>query len=219
MKVAIMQPYFIPYAGYFRLFHAVDLFVIYDCVQFTRRGYIHRNQLLNSNGEATWLTLPLARAPQDILISALTFSSDAKQRMQEQTNKFPIFKNDRYLNNEFNQKIMDFSVSPVRYITHLLKLTCSLLNLNFNVVHSSELNIPSELKGQDRILFIAKHFKTTEYINAPVGRSLYDAASFGSHNIKLTFLSDYEGPKQSILARLFSEDLTILRKEIISQCQ
>lgn len=218
MKVAIMQPYFVPYAGYFRLFHAVDLFVIYDCVQFTRRGYVHRNQLPNSNGESDWLTLPLTKAPQDISIADLTFSSDAEERMKDQANKFPIFKNERYLNNEFNQKIMDFSISPVTYITHLLKLTCSLLNLNFNVVHSRELNIPSELKGQDRILFIAKHFKTTEYINAPGGRSLYDEASFNAHNIQLSFLSDYEGPKQSILARLFSEDLTMLRKEIISQC-
>jgi hypothetical protein len=56
--VAIMQPYFFPYAGYFRLLAASDLFVIYDCVQFPRRGWVHRNKLVDASGEARWLTLP-----------------------------------------------------------------------------------------------------------------------------------------------------------------
>ena len=60
--VAVMQPYFIPYAGYFRLFAASDLFVIYDCVQFPRRGWVHRNRLLDRSGKLRWLTLPLDRA-------------------------------------------------------------------------------------------------------------------------------------------------------------
>ena len=56
--IAVMQPYFVPYAGYFRLFAATDLFVIYDCVQFPRRGWVHRNQLPGANGQPNWLTLP-----------------------------------------------------------------------------------------------------------------------------------------------------------------
>ena len=40
--VAVMQPYFMPYAGYFRLFAAADVFVLFDCVQFPRRGWVHR---------------------------------------------------------------------------------------------------------------------------------------------------------------------------------
>ena len=59
--VAIMQPYFFPYAGYFRLFAASDLFVIYDCVQFPRRGWVHRNLLPDASGSERWLTLPLEK--------------------------------------------------------------------------------------------------------------------------------------------------------------
>src|SRR5437016_2188558 len=66
--VAIMQPYFLPYAGYFRLFAASDLFVIYDCVQFPRRGWVHRNRLTDARGLERWLTLPLEKAPQHVLI-------------------------------------------------------------------------------------------------------------------------------------------------------
>jgi hypothetical protein len=51
VSVAIMQPYFIPYAGYFRLFAATDLFVIYDCVQFPRRGWCTAPLLGHRTGE------------------------------------------------------------------------------------------------------------------------------------------------------------------------
>src|SRR5258708_33697304 len=77
-SVAIMQPYFIPYAGYFRLLAASDLFVIYDCVQFPRRGWVHRNRLVDRNGALRWLTLPLQSAPQNVLIRDLQFTSDAE---------------------------------------------------------------------------------------------------------------------------------------------
>src|SRR5260370_23913658 len=68
-----MQPYFTPYGGYFRLFAASDLFVIYDCVQFPQRGWVHRNRLVDRAGKERWLTLPLAKAPQSVLIADLRF--------------------------------------------------------------------------------------------------------------------------------------------------
>jgi hypothetical protein len=69
-----MQPYFIPYAGYFRLFAASDLFVAYDCVHFPPRRWVHRNRLLDRSGAERRLTLPLAKAPRDVLIRDLRFS-------------------------------------------------------------------------------------------------------------------------------------------------
>ena len=81
--IAIMQPYFLPYAGYFRLIAQTDIFVIYDCVQFPRRGWVHRNKLMDANGEEQWLTLPLEPAPQDVLIRDLAFPDDAAARIAE----------------------------------------------------------------------------------------------------------------------------------------
>ncbi len=50
MKLAIMQPYFFPYIGYWQLIHAVDRFVIYDDVNYIKGGWINRNRIL-INGE------------------------------------------------------------------------------------------------------------------------------------------------------------------------
>src|ERR1043165_6485184 len=85
-----MQPYFIPYAGYFRLFAASDLFVIYDCVQFPRRGWVHRNRLVDSFGNSRWLTLPLQRAPQGVLIRNLKFPANARETFAARLRPFPL---------------------------------------------------------------------------------------------------------------------------------
>src|SRR6185436_14958299 len=92
--VTIMQPYFIPYAGYFRLFAASDLFVIYDCVQFPRRGWVHRNRLPDASGAQRWLTLPLESAPQNTLIRDLRFASDAAGQWAVRLRKFGLVANE-----------------------------------------------------------------------------------------------------------------------------
>ena len=60
MKLGIMQPYFIPYIGYFQLINLVDQFVIYDNIQFTKKGWIKRNRILLNNKERT-ISLPIRK--------------------------------------------------------------------------------------------------------------------------------------------------------------
>src|SRR5262245_8911697 len=90
LTVAIMQPYFLPYAGYFRLFAATDLFVIYDCVQFPRRGWVHRNRLVDHSGNERWLTLPLQPAPQTALIRDLRFPANVADLFAARLRAFPL---------------------------------------------------------------------------------------------------------------------------------
>src|SRR4051794_18580959 len=93
--IAVMQPYFMPYAGYFRLFQASDPFVIYDCVQFPRRGWVHRNRLADARGVNRWLTLPLAKAPRDVLIRDLRFPANARDLLAERLRPFNLATEDR----------------------------------------------------------------------------------------------------------------------------
>ncbi|NCO32134.1 WbqC family protein [bacterium] len=61
MKIAIMQPYFFPYIGYFQLINAVDEFIIYDEIEYTKKGWINRNRIL-VNGKDEYITLPLKKS-------------------------------------------------------------------------------------------------------------------------------------------------------------
>jgi len=63
-----MQPYFFPYIGYFQLVAAVNKFVIYDDVNFIKRGWINRNNVL-INKKSNLFTVPLIKASQNTLIN------------------------------------------------------------------------------------------------------------------------------------------------------
>ena len=65
MKLAIMQPYFLPYPGYFQLIAAVDVFVVYDNIKYVKSGWINRNRLCR-NGEAATFSLPLKHASDSL---------------------------------------------------------------------------------------------------------------------------------------------------------
>ena len=60
MTIGIMQPYLFPYIGYWQLINAVDTFVIYDNIQFSKKGWFHRNNIL-LNGKKTLFSIPLKK--------------------------------------------------------------------------------------------------------------------------------------------------------------
>lgn len=214
--VAIMQPYFMPYAGYFRLFAATDLFVIYDCVQFPRRGWVHRNRLPDANGNLAWLTLPLAKAPREILISEVRFSEDAPARMHDEMRRFPALSG-KALETDIVQAIAPKEARLVDYLERLLRTCCAKLRLPFAVIRSSTLGIGNDVRGADRIIAIAKSLGAKRYVNSPGGRELYDPAAFARHGLELFFLRDYEGPPTSILHRLLTEGTEPIGAEIRAQ--
>ena len=58
MRVAIMQPYFLAYIGYYQLIHSVDKFVIYDNIKYTKKGWFNKNRIL-TNGKDKLFSIPL----------------------------------------------------------------------------------------------------------------------------------------------------------------
>ena len=70
MKIAIMQPYFFPYLGYWQLISAVDRFIVFDDVNYIKKGWINRNRIL-LNGKDHLFTLPLKGASQNKLINEI----------------------------------------------------------------------------------------------------------------------------------------------------
>ncbi len=201
-RIAIMQPYFVPYAGYFRLFATADLFVIYDCVQFARRGYVHRNQLPNAGGKPQWLTLPLQPAPRETRIDEMHFASDAPARLAAQCRRFPSL---TPLPESWAALFAAAKGPLVPWLQRSLEMTCAALGITTPMRRSSSLDLPGSLKGQERIIAICERLGASAYVNAPGGRDLYDATRFSAYGITLEFLPPYDGPKWSILHALMTE--------------
>lgn len=217
MRVAIMQPYFVPYAGYFRLFAAVDLFVIYDCVQFPRRGWVHRNRLPGPDGAPRWLTMPLAKAPRKTAIKDLAFRIGAQAEMTAALARFPALTTDAARKDDLLQGVATIDGAPVDYLEKTLSLACRRLGVTRPTVRSSTLGIPAGLRSQDRILAIAEAVGAALYVNAPGGIDLYDPQAFQARGIELRFLPPYRGDGASILQRLVTENDEAVGREVMDQ--
>ncbi len=198
-RLAVMQPYFFPYEGYFKLFTETDLFVIYDCVQFPRWGWVHRNKFINSNGDIEWLTLPIKKTSRDIKIKDLEFQNNAQEIWLDRINKFPILREKLKAHQELYEVLTNLNYSVIDYLIRNLSYACKELDINFNIIRSSELKIDESLKGQDRIIAIVKKIGAKKYINLPGGKSLYDEDEFLKRNINISFLNNEDCKKNSML--------------------
>ena len=188
--------------------------MIYNCVQFPRRGWVHRNRLPDANGAPAWLTLPLEKASRNLTISELRFPSDAVPRFTVQIPRFP----DLCAVQPIVRKLTVFAgLSPVDYLQRGLTDVCTKLGLSCEISRSSSLGIPPDINGQDRILAIAESLGADRYVNAPGGEALYERKSFTDRGIDLQILKPYRGPIWSMLHRLLTEPIPNLKHEIESQ--
>ena len=210
-----MQPYFIPYAGYFRLFAVADLFVALDSVQFPREGWVHRNRLTGRDGESRWLTLPIQKAPLDTHIRDIRLTSDMRERLAPQMRRFPALLEPNPDAVQLAAAITLPRDSLVDYTIELIEIAARALDLVRPIVRSSSLPLPPELTGQERVIAIAQHLGATTYVNAPGGRDLYDRDAFLAAGLELRFLPRYEGAMASILQRLHDNGASKLRQEIL----
>lgn len=212
--IAIMQPYFAPYAGYFRLMEEADIFVLYDCVQFPRRGWVHRNKMPSIQQEPQWLTLPLQKQPRDTRIIDLRFADNAQDAWTKRLQSFLHANHNAMVWKQFAL----LSGTPCEFISALMKYTCSALDIQTTWKRSSDLELPSTLKGQHRILEIVRHFGGTRYINVPGGVGLYDHTTFAQQNVQLQFFEQYRGSYASIFERLLLEEHPQIKQEIVENC-
>jgi hypothetical protein len=189
MRVAIMQPYFLPYIGYFQLINAVDTFVIYDNIQYTKKGWINRNRYL-VNGEPADFTLPLKKDSDflDIRDRRIAEEFDRKKllnKLREAYRKAPCFERVFPLLEEI---ISHPEPNLFRFIHHSVTEICRALAIQTKVIVSSTLDMDHTLRSQDRVLAICEHLGAKTYINAIGGVELYSRETFASRGIDLRFL-------------------------------
>lgn len=208
MKLALQQPYFIPYAGFFRLLAAADLFLIYDNIQFSDSGWVHRNRLTRHDGATDWLTIPLAKKrPLHTDIRDVRFAEDAGELWRKQRRRFRVFDEAHDLIDLVAN--IDAHKTPSAYIAATMA-ACS-------APHWARVepcpDIGRDLKGQDRVLAICEHFGADTYINAPGGATLYDQEAFRARGVDLRVLTPYDN-KTSMLERLVYEGREAVHSDI-----
>lgn len=191
MKIAIMQPYFCAYIGYYQLINSVDKFVICDNMQYTRRGWFNRNRILANENDRTF-TIPLRKDKSFINVNLKYLADNSiKERIkilkqiQSLYQKASFFSQNyplvRRLFIQENNNLFDFIHFSVVEL-------CSNLDIKTEIILCSSLDINHELKAQERIIEMCKYLKTDVYVNPIGGKELYDKEIFKREGIDLKFI-------------------------------
>jgi len=191
MKLAIMQPYLFPYIGYFQLMNAADEFVLYDNIEFTKKGWINRNRIL-VNGGPEYFTLPLKKGSDYLNIDqrklADTFSAEKiklLRRISEAYRKAPYFET---VFPEIQNIINCGEENLFLFIKQSIEIVCKYLDITTKIIVSSTLPIDHALKAQDKVLAICRSLNANQYINPIGGVELYSKEIFAQNDIELNFI-------------------------------
>jgi WbqC-like protein family len=213
-SVAVLQPYFFPYLGYFQLLAHVDVFVVYDDTQYVKRSWINRNRILE-HGAAAYLTLPVASGShrqlicekrlhephyhQRKLLTRIRHAYRAAPHLDSVSSFLePLFPGD-------DENIASFNVRALRAVQELLGLSTRL-------VLASERGYPPCRTAQERIIRICLEEGGTRYVNPIRARSLglYDQAAFTAAGLELSYLSTKANTRYDQNGGPFVSDLSVI---------
>ena len=168
MKVGIMQPYFFPYIGYWQLINCVDKYVIYDDVNFIKSGWINRNRIL-INDNPRYINLPLVGSSPNKLINEISIS-DNKNLLKKVLRSIEFsYKKAPYLRDSyelFESIILYDERNLAKWLENSIKNICKYLDINTEIIISSNINKNNQLKSVEKVLNICEVLGANEYINA-----------------------------------------------------
>lgn len=196
MRLGIMQPYFLPYIGYWQLLAAVDRYVVYDDVNFIKGGWIYRNRIL-VQGRAQYMNVRMSGSSSfkkinEVQVNASDIWRTKLLRTVEMAyRKAPFFSEVFPL---FEKIIRQQENNLAEFLFFSLQEVATFLHIDTQLILSSDVPQDRSLHGEERVLDICQSLGATEYINAIGGQALYQSEHFAARGITLHFLQSEAGP-------------------------
>ena len=204
--VAIHQPNFLPWLGFFYKVQQADCFCILDDVQYSKNSYINRCKIKTSQGEF-WLTIPVS-AKLGTPISEVTIA------------------NNNYQNKVFKNLKVNYSRSKhfediFEWLEKVWPQTNSLFDLNYNLFKSIlktakidkqivlSSSIPTQGKNDDRLIEIIQHLDGNVYLSGKGGSNYQDPEKFTLANIELAYTQFFHPVYQQLWGD-FTPGLSVL---------
>ena len=135
-----MQPYFFPYIGYFQLMAAVDMFIVYDNIKYTKKGWINRNRMLQ-NGKDVMFSLPLKSDSDALDVRDRELAADFNR--DKLLNQFKAaYRRAPYFAQTFplvEQIVRHQDTNLFRFLHHSIVKTCEHLGITTEIRISSDI--------------------------------------------------------------------------------
>ena len=189
MKLAIMQPYFFPYIGYFQLIAAADIFIMYDNIKYTKKGWISRNRMLQ-NGRDAVFSLQLKNDSDYLDVCERVLSADFNR--DKLLNQFTgAYRRAPYFLQTFpliEQIVRYEDANLFRFLHYSILKICEHLGITTEIRVSSSIGIDHKLKGQEKVIALCEAIGASTYVNAIGGVDLYSKEAFLDKGIDLKFI-------------------------------
>jgi len=190
MKLGIMQPYFLPYIGYFQLIKAVDRYVIADDMNYIKQGWINRNNIL-LGGSPFRFNLTLIEASINKRINEIYVVEEQYKLLKTiEVN----YRKAPYFNQVFPtiEGIFGYEDKNLaRFVGNSIIKIAGYLRLDTEFLYNSDHECEQTLKGQERLISNCHIYGAKVYINAIGGTELYDKETFRQAGIDLLFLKTH----------------------------
>lgn len=210
-KVAIVQSCYIPWKGYFDLIGAVDEFILYDDMQYTRRDWRNRNKIKTPQG-LHWLTVPVrvkgkyAQTIRETEIDGMLWAETHWRSLTQHYRRAPYFHQiAAYLEPYYRQH----TYTHLADLNHaLLHAVCALLGITTQLAPSWTYQL---CEGKtERLVDLCVQAGATVYVSGPAAQGYLEPSLFAAANIQLTWF-DYAGyPVYPQLWGAFEHAVTIL---------
>ncbi len=191
VKVAVMQPYFLPYLGYWQLLNHVDKFVVYDDIQFTKKGWINRNRYWSTSGDQLF-TVPLKKGSdfldvRDRMIADSWLDERLKlqRRIEAAYSRAPFFDEGIVV---FRECINFDTLNLFEFILNSILVLKRVLEIPTEIIVSSSIGDTRELRSKDRVIEICRKLGAKAYVNPIGGVGLYSKDEFLCSGMSLNFL-------------------------------
>jgi hypothetical protein len=211
MRVAISQSNYIPWKGYFDMINMADVFVIYDCVQYTKNDWRNRNLIKTGNG-LFWLSIPVqmkhkrGQKINETLISQKNWAEKHWKTLLGNYSRTRYFK----LYKDVFEDL--YSTAGSEYLSEInqrfLEKICGLLEINTRFVQSSVLDLQGE--RTEKLVNVCRMFGADTYLTGPAARNYLNEDLFRAHGIRVEWMN-YEGyPEYTQLFPPFEHAVSIL---------
>ena len=188
MKLAILQPGYLPWLGFFEQMARTDLFVYYNDVQYTRKDWRNRNRVKTTGG-ATWLTVPVRKTPRDTPINHVEVCYRDPWPDKHLRTIELAYKKARHFQPFFSQltAVLTRRFALLQELNAALVDLCrSFLDISTPIAWSSDLHIDVRDKN-DRILKICQSHGADLLYDGKSSRTFLDTEFFARHGVRVMF--------------------------------
>jgi hypothetical protein len=217
MKLAIMQPYFFPYIGYFQAINAVDKYILYENLNYIKEGWINRNRVLIKNQTPSYFSVIMDSSSSNKKIYEIKLSSTFNWRKKLLNKVFLNYKGSAFFDETYalitacinieEEMLFAYNAGIIKKIAEYLEIKTEIqfdnrhyLALEDSLILEASRKSNTSIKAR-RVFEICKKEKATIFINAIGGFSLYDKNEFKDEGIELLFIESGE-----IVYKQFSEE-------------